>query len=603
MYNVSCELVGKAMNSCRRFLKTDPRFILVLFCWLGGAQAQEVKPVYMNQGWASSDRTVFYTTSQGSQLMPYSWFLALEQPDNETLFRVDNLARFGYLPNADKRNNPDGLPLGFVKDDADNNDWVGMNCSACHTSQFKFAGRTLQIDGGPTDADFWAFISELGIAVSQTSTSPTHAKFKRFANRVLSPTHSQENELLLYRYLKDFSDEFNQLLTSSNSNVAWGRARLDAFGMIFNRATAIDLGDWGNAHKANAPVSYPFLWGTHWHNVVQWNGSAPNTLEIERLARNVGEAMGVFAHTDIKRTFLPPLYFKSTVKRVNQIALEKRVATLRSPVWPGDLSKIDAKKAAKGAKLYQANCVRCHAITPRNEPFRRINVTMTPLSEVGTDPLMATNARDLSSKSGILEGVEMPFLLSAPLSSEVATMDLVGKIVVGAILAPYDWEAVPDEIDAEARDLLASIKSNHLHTDGHQAQSKATKSKIELGTRSKLWSDARNLLEKRKNNINALAYKARPLDGIWATAPYLHNGSIPNLYQLLLPAKDRVTKFFVATREFDLVNVGFTTGRQHGAFEFDTSLPGNSNAGHDSYGTDSLTNDQRFQLVEYLKTL
>jgi hypothetical protein len=108
---------------------------------------------------------------------------------------------------------------------------------------------------------------------------------------------------------------------------------------------------------------------------------------------------------------------------------------------------------------------------------------------------------------------------------------------------------------------------------------------------------------KRKNYIIALAYKARRLDGIWATAPYLHNGSVPNLYQLLLPAKDRMKKFFVGTREFDPVNVGFTTDNQDNTFEFDASLPGNSNAGHDTYGTDSLTDEQRWQLVEYLKTL
>ena len=593
---------AKIKHGCE-LLTTGVRTVFLALCWIGVAYAQADKPAYLSQGWSAADRTMFYTTSQGSQLLPYDWFLALEQPDSETLFRVDSLARFGYLPNPDKLNNPDSLPLGFVKDAGDNSDWVGMSCSACHTSQFKFAGKTLQIDGGPTDADFWTFISELGKALMQTSASPTDAKFQRFANRVLSPIHSQSDELRLYNYLKDFSDEFGKFLHYSKSDVAWGRARLDAFGMIFNRATAVDLHDWGNAHKANAPVSYPFLWDTHWHNVVQWNGSAPNILEIERLARNVTEALGVFAHADIKRTFVPPLYFKSTVKRVNQIAIERKLSRLRSPAWPRNFATIDTRKAAMGAKLYQDHCINCHAIVPHNKPLHRMNVTMTPVSEVGTDPLMATNARDLPSKTGILERIQMPFLLSPPLPAEVPAFELVGKVMIGAILAPADWETVPSELDAASKNLLASIKSGHSHTDGHLARFKTAKSKIEMGIRSNLWIDARNLLEKRKNNVNALAYKARPLDGIWATAPYLHNGSVPNLYQLLLPAKDRMEKFFVATREFDPVNVGFTTGSQDGAFEFDTSLPGNSNAGHDTYATNSLTDEQRWQLVEYLKTL
>lgn len=95
-----------------------------------------------------------------------------------------------------------------------------------------------------------------------------------------------------------------------------------------------------------------------------------------------------------------------------------------------------------------------------------------------------------------------------------------------------------------------------------------------------------------------LAYKARPLNGIWATAPYLHNGSVPTLDQLLTPAADRMDKFYVGSREFDPVNVGFDT--QQGVFLFDTHQPGNSNAGHDFGFKEPL---KRKALIAYLKTL
>jgi hypothetical protein len=94
-------------------------------------------------------------------------------------------------------------------------------------------------------------------------------------------------------------------------------------------------------------------------------------------------------------------------------------------------------------------------------------------------------------------------------------------------------------------------------------------------------------------------YKAGPLGGIWATAPYLHNGSVPNLYQLLLPGNERLKKFKVGSREFDPVNIGFDYAA--GSFELDTTTKGNSNAGHE-YGT-AMTDEERWQLVEYLKTL
>ena len=52
-------------------------------------------------------------------------------------------------------------------------------------------------------------------------------------------------------------------------------------------------------------------------------------------------------------------------------------------------------------------------------------------------------------------------------------------------------------------------------------------------------------------------YKPRPLEGVWATPPFLHNGSIPNLYELLSPAYERSRSFFVGRREFDPVKVGY----------------------------------------------
>jgi len=100
-------------------------------------------------------------------------------------------------------------------------------------------------------------------------------------------------------------------------------------------------------------------------------------------------------------------------------------------------------------------------------------------------------------------------------------------------------------------------------------------------------------------------YKARPLNGIWATAPFLHNGSVPNLEELLKPASQRARKFMVGSHEYDPVNLGFRT--DVGVMEFDTTASsGNSNAGHDAATGAYLrafTPEERRQLVEYLKTL
>jgi mono/diheme cytochrome c family protein len=120
-------------------------------------------------------------------------------------------------------------------------------------------------------------------------------------------------------------------------------------------------------------------------------------------------------------------------------------------------------------------------------------------------------------------------------------------------------------------------------------------------------------------------YKPRPLEGVWATAPFLHNGSVPTLYQMLLPPAQRDKRFFVGRREYDPVHVGYVT--QPGAdgedagFWLDTGIEGNHNTGH-AFSADAATwakhladhrplpdgvigpelnDDERYELIEYLK--
>jgi hypothetical protein len=97
-----------------------------------------------------------------------------------------------------------------------------------------------------------------------------------------------------------------------------------------------------------------------------------------------------------------------------------------------------------------------------------------------------------------------------------------------------------------------------------------------------------------------LSYKARPLTGTWASAPYLHNGSMPTLYDLLLPPAERPKEFSVGRWEYDPKKVGYVSDGEV-PFVLDTSLTGNSNRGHE-YGV-TLPDEDRWALVEHLKTL
>ncbi|HEV3080770.1 MAG TPA: hypothetical protein VGY66_13360 [Gemmataceae bacterium] len=110
-------------------------------------------------------------------------------------------------------------------------------------------------------------------------------------------------------------------------------------------------------------------------------------------------------------------------------------------------------------------------------------------------------------------------------------------------------------------------------------------------------------------------YQAPPLDGIWATAPYLHNSSAPTVYHVL-NSKAR-PRFFTRSyrtgkEDYDTVKLGWKiTVLNKGAdakapgYErrkiYDTTRPGQSNGGH-TFG-DELTEEERMAVIEYLKTL
>jgi mono/diheme cytochrome c family protein len=100
-------------------------------------------------------------------------------------------------------------------------------------------------------------------------------------------------------------------------------------------------------------------------------------------------------------------------------------------------------------------------------------------------------------------------------------------------------------------------------------------------------------------------YVSAPLDGIWLRAPYLHNGSVPTMRDLLTTPDERPTEFYRGYDVYDKENMGFvsTVAEENGDafFKFDTTLPGNGNSGHD-YGTE-LSADDKAALIEYLKTL
>jgi hypothetical protein len=440
----------------------------------GGAAANPTLQ-YAKQGWTAEDRQAFYTTSQGSHMIPYLWFKALRRFDVDEPFGGDQLARYGYLPNENPASNPERLPVGFVIDGDASTGFLGMTCAACHTAQIEYqkdgATQQLRIDGAPATADFQLFLKELTAVARATLLDAD--RFDKFAHAVLgnrnSATRAKDLKTDFAAWVKQWGDFMDKSLPAS----PWGPGRLDAFGMIFNRVAGKDLGIDANFKVADAPVSYPFLWNASRQDKTQWNGGVPNGLFIHALSRNTGEVFGVFADfSPKKRTVPPPFDFsENSVKFAGLQALEEKISTLKPPPWPFE---IKPELVDKGRILFARNCGSCH-----EEKRLPQGTWLTPVMAVGTDPKMFDNSLR-TSQTGILAGALSPNPPGSRLSDPAVTGDVLATMVVGALLNeafPFPpklpnpnggvWQAIRKDIvsDSERAPDLVSLLDPKVSAD------------------------------------------------------------------------------------------------------------------------------------------
>jgi hypothetical protein len=579
-------------------------------------------PISLDQGWTSAEKQWWYTTSQGSRLLPLSWLIALEQADSTDKFLSDaNVRRLGYLPLSNSMN---GLPLGFAVDQGPSPDnsqqpWAGMTCAACHTGEFTYAQHRVRIEGAPTLADFQSFME--GMLASLVATRNDTEKRNRFTSAVLGAGASAEDQARLIADLDQQVGWYTRLAAKNAAPIRYGHGRLDAQGHILNKiALSVGAVEPLIHFPSDAPASYPFLWTTPQHKpFVQWNGVASQelgdgefngkTFNVGAMLRNITELIGVFGSVDVHHE-PDKAGYASSLRIENMIDLENLVKRLKAPRWPQDvLPPIDANLANEGRTAYaKFKCNDCHQVLdPATELQADFTIEMKGLNEIGTDIWLACNAYLHESKAGLLEGRDT---VTAANAKVVRTFQLLVDASFNVFLRATTPSASGPETRAASEPVMRANRETRTRP--------STKSGAERVVDNQVIDD--QLKEQRaqrcRNESNLpqpdlgpkLAYKPRPLNGIWATAPYLHNGSVASLYQLLLPPGERKSAFWVGGQEFDPKDVGFKSGPGQGPFEFRVRdaagkiILGNDNSGHD-YGTASMTEQERRALVEYLKTL
>jgi len=586
-----------------------------------GDSAKQI--IYLDQNWSAADSLWFYNTTQGSNLLPWDIFLNLELANSEEKLRSDNnMNGYRYLTQRSSWDNPEALPVGFVKNTYQGDDFVGLTCAACHTNQVNYQGYGIRIDGAPTLANIEGLFLDIESALRGTLETPE--KFDRMAS-ALNATAADSIATVRTRLAAALaqSADYNRVNTPTHGDeqVRYGYARLDAFGRIYNRILGHLTPNTDNFNPANAPVSYPFLWDTPQHDFVQWNGVGDNA-GAGALGRNTGEVLGVFASFELTRE-KGDLGYRSSANVRNLGRLETHLESLESPLWPEALPAIDQELAASGKGVFiEYQCHSCHEAIDRSNPERRVIAQFSSLDAIGTDRTMAENAFNYSGKSGLLEGKKLNALKpkEGEFGATTKVLPALSKAGLGVIVEASHGKPWFIRWPERIYDVVVSVVENPIKkTERHQDFEIVSNGPEDL-----------------------LAYKARPLNGIWATAPYLHNGSVPNLNDLFLPSCSdteiesgkvcRPNTFTLGSREFDPVNVGFAQKslEEHAdLFVFDTRKPSNANVGHEyavgvtpiiklnadgkpvknAEGKNAqlwlppITDAKRVALVEYLKTL
>lgn len=508
-------------------------------------------PRYIDVGLPIDVRDEYHYKTQGSRLVPYQWLLALEQDTNDAAFlERRNVRRYGFLPDKPSDPNPDGLPVGFARDDDPNTGaWAGFTCAACHTGLYAYQGTTFRVDGSQGRDDIGEFL--LGLSRALTATATDDAKFSRFADNVVG---TDGDAAALRSELTAFATKFDTMAHQTAGPHRLGPGRADSLNAVFNAVACRAIGVSGNCEDAVAATAMPPLWLTSDLDWVQTDGNQHIPL--------VRDMLQAFIFADVS---LQGANVQHSVNLPNLKQIEDTIATMHAPKWPEDIfGWIDQEKAQAGQTLYQANCASCHALAPYPmtdaNPYGKqfIQIKRVPAAEIGVDPQYITSFLARRSDPG-------------PLASAV-TVESDGK--------------VPST-------TIASLVAKGALATSFAALGLGPAQQLELmsGRESKTLTPA-----------DLQSFVARPLPGVALSGYYLHNGSVRTIYQLLLPPAQREKSFYVGTIQYDPVHLGFESDpKVPNAYLFDSSNLGDSNAGHD-YGT-NLSDDERYQLLEFLKTL
>ncbi len=531
---------------------------------------------YAANGWSQSERDRYYHLAEGSELIPYALISNLQSVSTGKPF-LEGMERFGFLPDRASAQNPHGLPVGMTVSRSRNrgtagNEVIGFNCATCHVGELTFHGRHVRIDGAPALVNLQAYQIEFKNSLDATLKNPQRlvalvVAMEKQRNTPDTPSDTEAAQYAAYPEVQHAAD----VRPSSPADTSFHSISSAAA----DSASPAPRGSFQERLKEDvAFLKARLAYLQNGKLLVDGTEPGPGRVDAFGAARNLlFPKYAVKMQSPVSYPFIwsipdnvgrKPQEFKwihydgdtnSILER--NIGQSLGMGTVFDPVTYESTLRI--------GNLHQLELLT-HKLQPPKWPADVLGAISAQKAQAGeqifNQKCAGCHQDRMFSQMDVGTDPNRANSFGQP----------VGKTAFPAAVAP----------------ILHGLKMRAFADDAISPEEQAT-----MDANPAIWRATGQ-------------YLARPLNGIWATGPYLHNGSVPTLYALLHPDQ-RPARFTVGSREFDPVKIGYRsdpTLTGSNVWVFDTTQPGNSNIGHsgDAFGA-TLSEDQKSELLEYLKKL
>jgi mono/diheme cytochrome c family protein len=554
--------------------------LMLVACGYKEQQSSPKKPeaaiIYSPNGWSQPERDQFYHLAEGSELMPYALLANLKSVRTGKPF-LEGMERFGFLPDHTGPSNPYGLPVGLTVSRSRNAGTVGLeivgfNCAACHVGELTYQGKHVRLDGAPGLVNLQGYQVEFKESLDAVMKSP---------GELISLVIAMEKQ---------------RSATGTPSDQDTGKYAGEPAAQTAGNVEAAPTADYGfhSVSSAAADAAPRAPEGTFEERlktdiailkarlaylkngklIVDGTEPGPGRVDAFGAARNL-----LFTQYAVKMQ--APVSFPFIWSVPDNIG--RKPADFVWIHYDGNTNSILERNIGQALGMGAVYDPKTYESTLRIANLHTLELLTHKLQPPAwradvlgaIDESKAQRGQQIFGEkcAGCHQNKLFPQVQIATDPNRANSFGQpVGKIPFPAAVAP----------------ILDGLKKRAFADDGISAQEQAT-----MDASPAVWRATGQ-------------YLARPLNGIWATGPYLHNGSVPTLYDLLHP-EGRPAKFAVGNREFDPVKVGYrsdVSSAGPNVWTYDTTQPGNSNIGHsgDAFGT-TLPEDQKSALLEYLKKL